>query len=89
MADSKPNDTPPLDRWRFDALVAGAEKLWGLEAIARALNVSVDKARRLAREPSVPIYRPIGAGSYFAFRSELDAWLHGESFRRSQRSAAK
>lgn len=65
---------PPLDRWRFDAITTGPEKLWGLSAIATAIGVSVDKARRLARLPDCPIYRPDGE-SYFALRSELNAWL--------------
>ncbi|MGK7759431.1 DNA-binding protein [Marinovum sp. B10] len=68
------NNTPPLDRWRFDAITTGPEKLWGLTTIATAIGVSVDKARRLARLPDCPIYRPDG-GSYFALRSELNAWL--------------
>lgn len=66
-------DHPPLDRWRFDAITAGPEKLWGLNSIARALGVSTDKVRRLAKKPNVPIYCP--DGSYFALRAELNAWL--------------
>jgi excisionase family DNA binding protein len=71
---TKPN--PPLDPWRFDAITKPEkpENLWGLAEIAQALGVSVDKARRLARLDHVPIYRPDGR-SYFAFRSELMAWL--------------
>lgn len=65
---------PPLDPWRFDAMTANPEKLWGLPAIATALGVSVDKARRLAALPHTPIYKPDGE-SYFAFRSELNDWL--------------
>ena len=68
-------DIPPLDRWRFDAIAAGPEKLWGLTAIASALGVSVDKARKLAQCDEVPIYRPPGSGSYFATRTALNAWL--------------
>lgn len=68
---------PPLDRWRFDAIAEGAEKLWGLNSIATALGVSVDKARRLARRHDVPIYRPDGH-SYFACRSELNQWLRSK-----------
>lgn len=30
---------PPLDRWRFDAINSGPEKLLGLTAIARAIGV--------------------------------------------------
>jgi len=67
----------PLTPARFDALAAGPEKLWGLGTIAAALGISVDKARRLARNPSVPIHKPEGSGSYFAFRSDLMAWLKG------------
>jgi hypothetical protein len=68
---------PPLDPWRFDAVTGGPEKLWGLNSIASALGISVDKARRLARMHDVPIYRPDGI-SYFAFRSELNAWLRSK-----------
>lgn len=68
---------PPLDRWRFDAISTGPEKLWGLTTIAAALGVSVDKARRLAKRDDVPIYLPNGSGQYFACRSELNAWLRG------------
>ncbi|SLN20081.1 hypothetical protein ROJ8625_00713 [Roseivivax jejudonensis] len=67
-------ENPPLDRWRFDAITTGPEKLWGLSTIASAIGVSVDKARRLAHLDHVPIYRPDGE-SYFALRSELNAWL--------------
>lgn len=70
---------PPLDRWRVDALLEPERKLWGLPQIASALGVSVDTARRWARMPGVPIYRPAGTGSYFAFRSELLAWLRTEA----------
>ena len=68
---------PPLDPWRFDAIAAGPQKLWGLPAIASALGISIDKARRLANRTDAPIYRPDGKG-YFAFRSELTAWLRGK-----------
>ena len=67
-------EKPPLDRWRFDAITSGPEKIWGLAAIAGALGVSTDKARRLAKLPDSPIYRPDGV-SYFAIRSELNHWL--------------
>ena len=63
-------DRPPLDRHRFDALIAGPEKLWGLEAIARTLGVSTSTARRLARREDVPISKPDGS-RHFALRSEL------------------
>jgi len=69
------HDFPPLDRWRVDAVLEPERKIWGLPQIAEVLGVSVDKARALARLPEVPIYRPAGSGSYFAFRSELLAWL--------------
>jgi hypothetical protein len=68
-------DMPPLDRWRVDEVLEGDGKLWGLPHIAKVLGVSVDKARDLAKVEGVPIYRPDGSGSYFAFRSELMAWL--------------
>ncbi|MAZ27988.1 MAG: DNA-binding protein [Cytophagaceae bacterium] len=76
---TKTQARPQLDGASFDALFAGPAKLWGLEAIARAIGCSVDKTRRLARNPRVPIYRPEGSGSYFAFRHELEAWLRGTS----------
>ena len=62
---------------RFDALSPGSEKLWGLRAIARALGLSVDATRRLAKKPEVPIYRP--DGRYFAVRAELNAWLRSKA----------
>ena len=65
---------PKLDTWRFDAITTGPERLWGLTSIAAAMGVSVDKARRLSKMDGVPIYRPDGS-SYFAFKSELNAWL--------------
>lgn len=68
-------DRPPLDRWRADALLDPERKLWGLPLIAEALGVSVDTARTWAKMDGVPIYRPAGTGSYFAFRTELLAWL--------------
>lgn len=64
---------PPLDSWRFDAVTAGPERIWGQEAIARAIGKSVASVRRYASRPDVPIYRP--GGQYFALRSELNAWL--------------
>lgn len=67
-------DRPPLDRYRFDSCLAGSETIWGLEAIARCLGVSVSTARRWARKQDVPIYRPCGV-KYFAMRSELLAWM--------------
>lgn len=72
MSDRK---MPPLDRWRADKLLEPERKLWGLPHIAQVLGVGVDKARMLAHDPNVPIYRPIGSGRYFALRSELMAWL--------------
>lgn len=69
------NDMPPLDRWRADAVLEPDRKLWGLPQIAEVLGVSVDTARKWARDPAVPIYQPAGSGSHFAFRNELRAWL--------------
>lgn len=66
---------PPLDRWRADGLLEPERKLWGLPMIAQFLGVSVGTARKLARHPEVPIYRPAGSESYFALRTELQAWL--------------
>ena len=72
------DDIPPLDRWRFDAIAHGPDKrLWGLSEIAEVLGVGRDKARRLAKRPDVPIYRPDGH-AYFAFRNELHAWLRSK-----------
>ena len=68
-------DHPPLDRWRADAVLEPERKLWGLPLIAEALGVSIDTARAWAKMDGVPIYRPVGTGSYFAFRSELVSWL--------------
>lgn len=68
-------ERPPLDRWRADALLDPERKLWGLPLIAEALGVSIDTARTWAKMDGVPIYRPAGTGSYFAFRTELLAWL--------------
>lgn len=64
---------PPLDTRGFDALTSSSQKIWGLTAIAAALGVSVDKARRLARRPGVPIYK--NEAGYVAFRAELNTWL--------------
>ena len=64
-----------LNPTRFDAITGGQEKIWGLTNIARVLNVSTDKARRLSRLEDCPIYRPEPDGNFFAFRSELIAWL--------------
>lgn len=70
-------DRPPLDRWRFDEAmtIEPKGKLWGLPQIAEFLGVSVDTARKWARDSAVPIYQPEGSGSHFAFRSELLAWM--------------
>ncbi|MBN8956814.1 MAG: hypothetical protein J0H17_09575 [Rhizobiales bacterium] len=50
-------------------------KLWGAAEIARFIGVSCDHVYRLASDPRVPIYRPPGAGRYFAFKTELKVWL--------------
>lgn len=47
-------------------------KIWGAPAIARILGVSVDTVYALAKDPASPVYKPNG---YFAYRSELEAWL--------------
>ena len=70
-----PTESPPLDRWRVDELLEPARPIWGLPAIAKMLGVSVDKARELAKQDGVPIYKPCGSGQYFAFRSEIVEWL--------------
>lgn len=82
--ENKMTQHPPLDPWRLDGILEPERKLWGLPMIAAFLNVSVDKARVLADLPDVPIYRPVGSGSYFAFKSELMAWLRGKSFHGNQ-----
>jgi hypothetical protein len=67
---------PVLDPWRFDATTSTRrEKLWGAEEIAAVLGVSPDTVRRWHDDPKndVPISKP--AGRYFAFRSDLTAWL--------------
>ena len=71
MSSNKPTLTPEA----FDRMARRRDRLWGLNSIARHLGVSVDKARRLARIPAVPIYRPDGSGTYFAFGAELEQWL--------------
>lgn len=76
MADQmNDDDKPALDRFRLDAILEGDRKLWGLDQIAAALGVSRDTARKWANDPATgcPIKRP--AGQYFAFRSDLIAWL--------------
>lgn len=69
---------PPLDAWRFDAVTNGPERLWGLAAIASALGVSTDTARKLAKRDDVPIYHPPGSGRYFASRRDLAVWLRSK-----------
>jgi hypothetical protein len=72
-------DLPPLDKWRADDILEPNRPLWGLPTIAKAIGVSVDKARELAQNPSVPITRPEGSRTYFAYLSELRGWLRGQS----------
>lgn len=68
------HDTPPLDRWRFDAITSGPDRIWGLENIARAAGVSSDTARRWARR-GAPIRKV--QGRWFTTRAALNAWLAG------------
>lgn len=49
--------------------------IWGLPYIAKVMGVSEATARKMAKQPGVPIYRPTGSGSYVAFTGELKAWL--------------
>lgn len=77
-------DRPPLDRWRADGILEPERKLWGLPLIAETLGVSVDTARTWAKLDGVPIYRPAGTGSYFAFRTELLAWLRTKPVKKTQ-----
>lgn len=76
MIEKPLDDAPPIDRWRLDALLEKPVKgkLWGLPSIAAFLGVSVDTARRWARHPEVPIYKPAGTSSYCAFQNELREW---------------
>lgn len=80
-------DRPPLDRWRFDAIAEPNKPLWGLDQIARAVGLSRDTVRRLARDPAVPITRPTGAGMYFAYKSDLLAWLRGADAAETRQSS--
>jgi hypothetical protein len=73
-----PGDKPPLDRWRGDQVLEPNRPIWGLEAIAKVLGLSVNATRQMAKRDGVPIYKPAGSGQYFAYRSELTAWLTGQ-----------
>ena len=81
MRENDMNDAPPLDRWRLDAVLTPAPfgKLWGLPMIVDAAGVSIDTARRWARNLAAPIHWPVGAGNYFAFLSELRDWQRGKT----------
>jgi len=68
------DDKPPLDRWRFDAVIAGPAKLWGLPSIAQAAGVAENTVRRWARR-GAPIHK-VG-GRWFTTRAALNAWLAG------------
>lgn len=68
-------DLPPLDRWRADEVLEPNRPLWGLPAISQALGLSINKTRELAKDPEVPIFVPPGSNQYFAYRSDLVAWL--------------
>lgn len=76
MNDQKLTTTPPLDRWRFDDMLHGdRHKLWGAREIASVMGVSEATVYRLAGKPEVPIYRPPGTGTLFAYRPEVIAWM--------------
>lgn len=62
----------------FDGMTRRRDRLWGLNSIARHMACSVDKARRIARLPDSPIYKPEENGTYFAFGGELDQWLRSK-----------
>ncbi|WP_232520600.1 helix-turn-helix domain-containing protein [Rhodobacter sp. CZR27] len=64
-------DQPPLD-----AINSAPAGIWGLPAIAQALGISIDTARRWARSGKAPIRQP-GGGRYYADRGELAEWLGG------------
>lgn len=68
-------NAPKLTPRIADEVLAGDRKIWGAEAIAAFLGVSVDTVYDLAKEPGVPISKPPGSGRYFAFRRDLMAWL--------------
>lgn len=66
---------PPIDRWRFDAIANGPERLWGIETIAGVLGVCGKTVKRWVADPScdVPIRKL--EGRFFALRSELVTWM--------------
>jgi len=74
----------PITAERFDVLVRGPSKIWGKEAIAEVLGLSVDTVRRLATVTGTPIYKPHGSKQYFAFRHELIEWLRTSTVREEQ-----
>lgn len=78
-------DVPALDRWRLDEVLEPNRPIWGLDHIAKVLGLSRDTVRKLAKMPEVPIYQPEGYGGYFAFRSELLAWLKSKPTNGNQR----
>lgn len=64
-----PQQLPPLDRLRLDAILEPNRPLWGLGEIAACLGVSIDTARRWATDPSsgMPVSKPMGR--WFAERN--------------------
>jgi|GEM_PF-3096004 len=74
MLKQEKTDMPLLDRWRVDAVLEPNRALWGLTEIAACLGVSVDTARRWAKDPrnDLPVSKPMGR--WFAERNQLLAW---------------
>jgi len=70
------DERPQIDPVTFDALVGGPEMIWGIGAIAKALNLSESTVKRLAKDPACPVSRP--SGRYFVYRSELVRWLRSK-----------
>lgn len=70
------NELPKIDPVTFDVLVGGPELIWGIGAIAKALNLSESTVKRLAKDPGFPVSKP--SGRYFAYRADLILWLRSK-----------
>ena len=68
------NDRAPLDRWRADEVLDQGRPLWGLTEISGCLGVSVDTARRWAKNPDFKLPVSRLGGRWYADRRELLAW---------------
>lgn len=71
--DAKPNDMPPLDRWRLDKVLEPDRHLWGLPEIARVAGVSIDTVRRWYEKTDAPISKP--GGRHYSTRRAMLRWL--------------